>query len=393
MKDFVLKTFLLFISENKIYLITYIFFLIFSYPIQAIVLPKIFANFTQEITNNKLLKINFKNYGKYLIYLIITFIISFTAYLISDYMEKILIPKLTEFYINYIFKNILKLHESDYIDIDMSYIYSLFENIGYSYREGFITFCNYIFPQICTIILLIIYFFYNNLFFGLCVFLSLVIYLFLNYFLSFSLSNKSKERSNTYKKKMSYANDKMLNLFAIYSYGNIDNEINDFNINTKFFKKSYDDNLSELYKIKIINNIYNYTSFIFLIIILAYLLSNKKININIFILLLISLLYYYICFTNIINTLSTLIIIFGILLSHNDDLERLYKQNMIKPIINKKKYKINSGKIEFRNLHYKYDNKNIIFNNTNLIIEDKQKIAFIGSSGTGKTTLFTPLKI
>ena len=49
-------------------------------------------------------------------------------------------------------------------------------------------------------------------------------------------------------------------------------------------------------------------------------------------------------------------------------------------------YKIKLGKIEFRNIQFKYTDK-LIFNNLNLIIQPKEKLAIIGKSGSGKSTL------
>lgn len=53
---------------------------------------------------------------------------------------------------------------------------------------------------------------------------------------------------------------------------------------------------------------------------------------------------------------------------------------------NKKDIQINTGKIEFKDVCFKY-NKNYVFENFNLEINDKQKIGIIGVSGSGKTTL------
>ena len=53
-------------------------------------------------------------------------------------------------------------------------------------------------------------------------------------------------------------------------------------------------------------------------------------------------------------------------------------------IINKK---LTSGKIEFKNVSFGYENKKNILNKFNYTIENKQKIAVIGQSGSGKTTI------
>lgn len=53
---------------------------------------------------------------------------------------------------------------------------------------------------------------------------------------------------------------------------------------------------------------------------------------------------------------------------------------------NKEDIKIKTGKIEFKDISFKY-NKNYIFEDFNLTINDRQKIGIIGISGSGKTTL------
>lgn len=49
------------------------------------------------------------------------------------------------------------------------------------------------------------------------------------------------------------------------------------------------------------------------------------------------------------------------------------------------------GNIEFKNVTFGYDNKNIVLNNFNMKIEANKKIAIVGPSGQGKTTIFNLL--
>ena len=49
------------------------------------------------------------------------------------------------------------------------------------------------------------------------------------------------------------------------------------------------------------------------------------------------------------------------------------------------------GNIEFKNVTFGYDNKNIVLNNFNLKIPTNKKIAIVGPSGQGKTTIFNLL--
>lgn len=74
-----------------------------------------------------------------------------------------------------------------------------------------------------------------------------------------------------------------------------------------------------------------------------------------------------------------------ILVKIKNSYELLYIDNNILDE-NKENIVVNKGKIEFKNISFKY-NKNYIFKDFNLSIDDKQKIGIIGVSGSGKTTL------
>ncbi|NCN86288.1 ABC transporter ATP-binding protein [archaeon] len=65
-------------------------------------------------------------------------------------------------------------------------------------------------------------------------------------------------------------------------------------------------------------------------------------------------------------------------------------QNEIKDKPNAKNLKIKKGEIEFRNVSFKYEekeNEREIFNHFNLKINPQEKVALVGHSGSGKTTV------
>ncbi len=72
------------------------------------------------------------------------------------------------------------------------------------------------------------------------------------------------------------------------------------------------------------------------------------------------------------------------------DFESLFQYAKVENKIKDKKdaidLKINKGVIEFKNVSFKY-NKNKIFNNFNLKIKKNEKVALVGHSGCGKTSL------
>lgn len=65
--------------------------------------------------------------------------------------------------------------------------------------------------------------------------------------------------------------------------------------------------------------------------------------------------------------------------------ELLYIENNVVDD-NKKDISVKTGKVEFKDMSFKY-NKNYVFENFDLVVNDKQKIGIIGVSGSGKTTL------
>ncbi|MEK6800651.1 MAG: ABC transporter ATP-binding protein [Nanoarchaeota archaeon] len=72
------------------------------------------------------------------------------------------------------------------------------------------------------------------------------------------------------------------------------------------------------------------------------------------------------------------------------DLDSLYEYekitNDIKDEANPEKLKINKGEIEFKNISFRY-NKNRVIDKFSLKINPNEKVAFVGHSGCGKTTL------
>jgi ABC-type bacteriocin/lantibiotic exporter with double-glycine peptidase domain len=90
--------------------------------------------------------------------------------------------------------------------------------------------------------------------------------------------------------------------------------------------------------------------------------------------------------------MPTIIHYYGCLKGVDNFLKELYET----PIINNnnnnnnnnnKIVKINKGNIIINNLNFSYDNKSKLFNNFYLTIKDKEKIAIMGQSGNGKSTL------
>ena len=62
-------------------------------------------------------------------------------------------------------------------------------------------------------------------------------------------------------------------------------------------------------------------------------------------------------------------------------------QTLIKNSANASKLKIGEGNIQFQNVSMRYKNGPVVLNNVNLNVKGKSKVALVGSSGGGKTTI------
>ena len=62
-------------------------------------------------------------------------------------------------------------------------------------------------------------------------------------------------------------------------------------------------------------------------------------------------------------------------------------QTLIKNSVNASKLKIGEGNIQFQNVSMRYKNGPMVLNNVNLNVKGKSKVALVGSSGGGKTTV------
>ncbi len=79
--------------------------------------------------------------------------------------------------------------------------------------------------------------------------------------------------------------------------------------------------------------------------------------------------------------------IYAALADSQDMIEILYKPHEIKDIVGAKDLKITKGEIDFHNVDFSYNDSQKVFKNFSLKIKAGEKVAIIGHSGGGKTSL------
>lgn len=357
---------------------------LFSFPLEAIIIPQIYSNFFNVLNNKTKLNI----YIKYFIIIIIFLIIINIADLITSYIESLLIPKFNEYIINYIFKHLLYKYEDSIKDIEMGKIITKISTIPQHFKELLTNFFVHIFPSTLAIILINIYFLYLNPILGIVSSILVIIYFYANIYFFNLCSLSANEKHKLLEHQNQYMQDKLSNSYSIYSCGNLKKEIYEYEEKTKHYTNKFNDNLKCIFKSSIISNLFMNIIFISLNCTATYLYIKKKLSFTNLIAIFITIIYYTPCLTEINTIIPTFIQTYGSLQTSDDFLEDLYNINLEKKNeIKKKQIKINYGSILINNLTFGYNNNEYLFKDFFLEIKDNEKIAILGASGNGKSSL------
>jgi ABC-type multidrug transport system fused ATPase/permease subunit len=371
-----------FVYKYKITLFIYILFTILSFPLEAIVVPQIYSHFF-EILNSKT-EINV--FIKYLIMITIVLIIIYSSNAITVYIESFMIPNMSEYIINYIFKNLLKKYENNFNDIELGKIITHLSAIPGALKDGASELCVWVLPRFLTIIIINIYFFYLNWKLGCISLILITIFFYVNFKLFFSCSKSSVERHHLFEIKNQDTQDKLSNTFSIYSTGSVQNEIENYELNTEKYTSKSKDSLFCLTTSNIFSNIVIIIIFITLNSMSTYLFLNKQLSYTNLIAILITIIYYIPCVLTINSSMPTIIQCYGALNAIDDFAKDLFNVSNIKTD-HKQESLINNGNIVINNLNFSYNKDTKLFHNFYLTIKNGEKIAIIGPSGNGKSSL------
>lgn len=380
-----------FIKENIYLFILFIISILLSYPLEAIILPQIYSRFFTSIKKG----VNKKMFIKYFIYIIIVLTIIYLSYILMGYVEIKFLPKMNEFIINFIYKNILLKNKNNYTEIEFGKLISRTNLLPTILRDFNNLLFIWIFPRFITIFVIISYFFYVNYKLGCVALLFLIILFSYNWSNYDKCINTSSVRYKYFEKKSEEIHDKLSNIFSIYSAGNVDKELDIFYKNTGAYIDKFEDNLKCINYNKFVNIILLLLSFIVLNFMVIYFYYKKEISLTLLIATLLTITYYIPCFYTITSTFRELIHSLGVFREIDPFIKDIYlydkenkenKKYEEKNGINNDKI-IKYGNIEIKNLVFSYDGINNVIKNISLNIKDGDKIAITGNSGNGKSTL------
>lgn len=236
--------------------------------------------------------------------------------------------------------------------------------------------------------ILTIYIFCNSYIIGIEIISFIIIFAIISNIFKKYLKKVKQEGKKEYDKLTSLVNESVRGYREITVLGIINNLKRNMRqmINKTLEKLQEQNNINLLYKIstKILRAILEVSVFITC----AVLVCNGKMKVSFFI----SMTYYIYNYTSIIDEFSELIRKYQELevsISRINEILFSEKYESVKyGSLNPRKLK---GLIEFKNVTFGYKNEPIIFNNFNIKFEPNKKIAIVGSSGEGKSTIFNLL--
>jgi ABC-type multidrug transport system fused ATPase/permease subunit len=376
-----------FFQENKVQIIGYVFFSIFSQPFESIVIPQLYTNFFDALSETKITPMLFV---KYLSLITGSIVLTNTSKFIIAKLEEHITPALFGYIMTYVYKNLLLKYENSYTDIEVGKVLTVMLELPESVKKVVIDIAAFLLPKLMTIIGLSIYFCTVNLKLG---FTSIILFIIFIVYSSKTIGKCTKLSNNrqSYLEESSQnTQDKLSNLYSIYTYGKVNSEIKDFREKLNKYVDIHKSSLQCANNNVAASYIVNALSFCSLNIIASYLLFTKQINLKQLMTVFMCVLYYSPCISDISVVLAELTHYGGGLLATEDFAEDLYNvnQNSINPDLEKPTRELKRGAISIHNLNFSYNKDTpLLFKNFHLNIPHGQKVALVGGSASGKSTL------
>jgi len=372
-----------FYKTNKIEIFLLICSNLIVYIIQSLIIPELTGKLSSVINLNNKVEIQYILVLFVYIWLLLRLFQSLDI-VITGYIT----PELKEFINNYLWKKILKKFENNYDNINVSKLILRLSSIPNNIRHIFNENIRNSIPFIGVLITIMLRFYLIDIKLAIIVLFFISLLLIILYLDSKKIIKLIKLQSQ-YEEILAFNfEDKINNLQNIYAFNQVDYE--------------YKNIANKLYKFKNVNIIlYKQISntrqkffvitllFLMILVIVIFQLkfnSNKSIDNATFLSLVLTSLFISMNIQDFVAVLSDMIYDYGILLNNEVFFKYLEENNNIS--YNKNQIQIKSGKIVFKNIDFSYlGNKTLILDNFSLEIQDKEKVAILGKSGKGKSTI------
>lgn len=280
-----------------------------------------------------------------------------------------------------------KLHKHSFSYFNNNFVGSLVKRVSYfvnSFSNIFDRALWDFLPMIVNISVIIIVLLWENYIFGILIIIWLIVYLTINWFMTVYKIKYDIQKSKAETEVTGFLADTITNNSNVKLFCGYKKEVKSFfNLNEKVRKLSkFTFNL---------DNIFEAIQIIFILVLeigvfyLGIILWKKEMfSIGDFVLL---QSYVLILFNTILGLGKIIRRTYQDIADAEEMTKILNTPYEIQDILNAKKLKVEKGEIEFQNVNFYYNKTREVFRKFNLKIKERQKIALIGPSGAGKTTV------
>ena len=384
-----------FIKQNYIYFISYSSILLFMYPLEDLIIPKLFGKLYETIKDSSTYgnPLNFvdnlkkMNTPGLMLLVVIIYIVVLAGDFIKYNIESSIIPGYLKYLRGLIFEGTVNKNQEDYKDVKSGEYMSKVLELTRSLRDIFQYTVSQFLPNISSVIIIIIYLGYKIPELLPVLVMSVIVVILLSIYSCEHIMTLTREREHFFISELAESiNDKMQNMMNIVTNNEGTNVIKEnvvleqknadmmkgiiitestySSIIHLFTLFTYAFCLFILYKMRVINRITGSDMIAYMLTMGKFLTSMHHVN------------------WSIIFMLSFRI---GIVTSHREYLEDIFKYTDMK----KTNVEFKDNSITIKGLKYKYDesNEHYLFDNLNMKISHNEKIGVVGRAGSGKTTL------
>ncbi len=368
-----------FIKSNKLIIIIYLLIIGLTIPIETIG----YSHFISDITTSvKGKNFNYKIIYKSIILIIVIYLVTRIFYSLKYYIGILIGNRLNYHVRTNIFSDIMNKCKKNFDQIEKGKIISFLTSIPGLYEEKLDFLLTKILPDGVGVLGLTLFFYYIDIKLGIILTVMII-------FIGISISSLSKkcvlyklDKQETFYSNNESFQDKLSNIFSILTSNRIDTEISKNNLTERVYqKKKLKADLQDLKA----ENILIVVIVVFTISILLYFIrlfknkKNKKLVITGFLV--------FFTYLGYIDSLKWYVIDY---INKISLIKQYEKDIMVQNNIHNgdKKDFINNGNIKLVNIYFYYDFKTIILKNINCEFKFGKLNVIMGSSGTGKSTIF-----
>jgi len=241
------KLFIDFFHENKKLMIIHFIIILLIFPVESIILSRLFGDLFEKIKMDKH-KGSFLDYydnikklnapGIIVIIIFIWLIVSF-LYFTKNYLESIILPRYILYVRNLLFGNLIKRYSYDYKEMKSGEVISRIMLIANDILDLYQDVVINIMPTFIGIFIINIYFYFLDIQIGFLYSLGIIIIILIYYYNLPLFVQDSKSKQDLIFDNSEKLNDSMNNLLNVYLNNEEDKEINKNKKYESIFSKSY----------------------------------------------------------------------------------------------------------------------------------------------------------